>query len=311
MKRLWQAFALVMILGSLLAHFAVWYTVHPENPLTRGAFAYMATFDRNEPKPSSVGLERWEEISLEVDGLVLSAWFIPAAGSTAGREAGSFATHPSPAVILCGGYMARKYGMLPVARILADAGYSSLLLDLRGNGRSQGTTTFGLLEAHDVQAAVDYLTSRDDVGAIGGLGRSAGGVAMILTAAQDPRLEAIVVDGVFASFSLLLEEKLGMPSFLLKVLDMEIGASVSALVPREAMARVHQPVLIIHGRYDNVIGLHHAYELYQAARGPRELWIAEEAGHANSYLITPPDEFQGRLIAFFDRYLGGARREGR
>lgn len=263
----------------------------------------MATFDPKEPKPPSVGLEMWEEVSLKVDGLVLSAWFIPAAGS--------LPTHPSPAVILCGGYMARKHGMLPVARTLADAGYSSLLLDLRGNGRSQGTSTFGLLEAHDVQAAVDYLRSRDDVGAIGGLGRSVGGVAMILAAAQDPRLEAVVVDGVFASFSQFVEEKLGMPSFLLKVLDMEIGVRVSTLAPRETMARVHQPVLIIHGRHDNVVRLHHAYELYQAAKGPKELWIAEEAGHANSYLTTPPEEFEVRLIAFFDRYLGGARLEGR
>jgi len=53
--------------------------------------------------------------------------------------------------------------------------------------------------------------------------------------------------------------------------------------PAEAAARIAPvPLLIVHGDLDGYFPVDHAEQLYAAAREPKELWIEQGFGHAES-----------------------------
>jgi dienelactone hydrolase len=86
-----------------------------------------------------------------------------------------------------------------------------LLVDNRGHGASEGDpNAFGWDDETDVNAALDYLTTRADVDAdrIGGLGLSVGGETLLETAAHTDRLRAVVSEGAGGR---TFKEDLAMP----------------------------------------------------------------------------------------------------
>jgi fermentation-respiration switch protein FrsA (DUF1100 family) len=53
--------------------------------------------------------------------------------------------------------------------------------------------------------------------------------------------------------------------------------------PTEAAARISPiPFLVVHGDKDVYLPVEHAYQLYEAAREPKELWVVPGFGHAES-----------------------------
>jgi fermentation-respiration switch protein FrsA (DUF1100 family) len=53
--------------------------------------------------------------------------------------------------------------------------------------------------------------------------------------------------------------------------------------PAEAAARISPiPFLVVHGDKDPYFPVEHAYQLYEAAREPKELWVVPGFGHAES-----------------------------
>ena len=109
------------------------------------------------------------------------------------------ATHPGPrpALVLSHGWSgAVNFRVLPLADLLAAAGYVSLALDHRGFGGSDGVRgrSEPAEQARDVSAAAAWLATRDDVDgdALGVLGASFGGAVAIASAARDERLRACV-----------------------------------------------------------------------------------------------------------------------
>jgi fermentation-respiration switch protein FrsA (DUF1100 family) len=66
--------------------------------------------------------------------------------------------------------------------------------------------------------------------------------------------------------------------------------------PADLLARIHIPVLIIHGTADNLVHTDHADRLYAAANEPKTLWI-NDSGHAWS-AWTYPDIYQKHVLDF-------------
>ena len=91
--------------------------------------------------PEVAGIEQWEAVELQTsDGLRLVGWFIPA-------EDGDGST-----VIHLHGLGGNRSAGLQTAATLAEAGYHSLLVDLRNHGESAGdVTTLGYTEIEDVR----------------------------------------------------------------------------------------------------------------------------------------------------------------
>ncbi|WP_425565898.1 alpha/beta hydrolase [Pseudonocardia ailaonensis] len=126
-------------------------------------------------------------VHLESDGLRLQGVLVTPAGFSG----------PRPAVVMSHGWSgAVNHRVLPLADLLARAGYVSLALDHRGFGGSEGVRgrSEPAEQARDVSAAARWLAGRDDVDgtAIGVLGASFGGAIAIASAARDDFLRACV-----------------------------------------------------------------------------------------------------------------------
>lgn len=221
------------------------------------------------------------------DGVELDAWYVPA--TSVPTTTGETAT-----VILAHGLQETKGTMRHLVPWLHAAGYNVMLLDFRGHGASEKQpTTVGRVEVLDLQAALDWLDTNGAGDRVGGLGMSMGAAVLVNTAAQDDRLDALVLDSMFAEWN-----------------DTDFAAGYRLppdwLVPgvpspEELMPELHVPVFIIHGTADILTEVKHAQRVYQAANEPKQLWI-NDSGHAWSSW-TYPDVYRQKVLRFFDETL--------
>ena len=227
------------------------------------------------------------------DGVRLAGWFLPRPGA--------------PAVVLLHGYPAEKADLLPLATALAPE-FATLLVDQRYFGQSEGAaTTLGFRERGDLRRVLDFLDGRG-APAIGVFGFSLGGAVALLTAAEDPRIDAIAAYAPFADLRTLGRELYGWMwlaryPFVEAILlwsRLVFGADISRPSPLEAAARVTVPVLLVHSRQDEQIPFAHAERLRAALTANRraEFDVMPRGRHGEL-----PAGFEGRLAGFFRRAL--------
>jgi alpha-beta hydrolase superfamily lysophospholipase len=214
---------------------------------------------------------------LTADGLHLAGWYVPSAEPDA------------PSMILCHGLYDSKWTLLRLVPWLHQAGYNVLLFDFRGHGASdKSPTTIGRKEALDVEAALDWLDEAGAGGWVGGLGQSLGAAALVNAAVQDDRLDALILDSLFADWQdVNYAEGYRLPPEWLV-------PGVPA--PVDLLPKIHVPVFIIHGTADILVHVDHAYRNYAAANQPKELWV-NDSGHAWS-AWTYPQLYQKLVLDF-------------
>jgi dipeptidyl aminopeptidase/acylaminoacyl peptidase len=249
--------------------------------------------------PADVGVT-YEDVTLTTaDGLKISGWYLPG--------------NKPYGVVVVHGIWANKQAVLPAVVMLSEAGYHVLTIDLRGHGLSEGERqSYGYYEALDVIASVDYLMARSEIKKVGVMGYSLGGSAVVRATALDERIKALVVESSFSSLTDAVRDSFsqhtGLPSWplapiLVKAAERELGLSVEQINSKEALATMKpRPVMIIHGEEDQLFPVGHAYEMYEAAQEPKELWIIE--GLTHDYPIKQRNEYQKRVMAFFETAFG-------
>lgn len=248
---------------------------------------FLATFTLTRPKigdgfdpQTALGIP-FKRVTLKTkDGLKLDGWYIPA---------GSKKT-----VIIGHGLGANKSNFLMTAEFWRSLGYNALIFDFRGHGQSEGhIVSFGYKERLDIEAGLDYLVSRKDIdpSVIIGYGVSFGGAAMIQAAAEDKRLKAIIIDSAYADLKTMGAETVKrtgfVPGFLVNILSdlglfaasLECGIDLVNYSPQKAIAKITQPILLIHGKQDDLIDWHETEKLFAAARQPKFLFFVDTKGH--------------------------------
>jgi pimeloyl-ACP methyl ester carboxylesterase len=237
------------------------------------------------------------------DGLTLDGWFIP--------ETGARRT-----ILICHGAGANKGNFIWFLAPLMNRGYNFMFFDFRAHGASDGRiTTYGIREKADVVAAVDWLKHEhpDQSNVIVGLGSSQGSMALALAAADDPRINAIVLDSPFTSPRDLLHNGARwvpvvgplVTDWLLALASLQTGTNFFSASAEHAVASLHdRPVFIVHGDEDVMMPASHSQRLYDAARGPKALWFGP--GPHSNIITTAPEEYAKRLFAFLDEHLGPA-----
>jgi dienelactone hydrolase len=110
--------------------------------------------------------------------------------------AGTFyetSVRPAPAVVLVHMLGRSREEWAPYAERLQDAGIAALTVDLRGHGRSAGSSSDLAAMAADVRAAATWLAAQPSVrpGALGIVGASLGANLAALAAGEMPAVRAV------------------------------------------------------------------------------------------------------------------------
>jgi uncharacterized protein len=198
-----------------------------------------------------------------------------------------------------------------------------LALDLRGNGESASARlSLGEFEQRDILGAVDFLQTgtlpnpllgRPRV--IGGWGMSLGAATLLLAAAAEPALRAIVSDSAFADAAALIRarwEQQGLPSWLLPGTRLAgqllYGVNYDQARPVAVVAQIApRPILFIHGTADSAVPIANMDQLVAAASQPPnahvQTWKVPGAQHVQAFSLMP-DAYVQRIVAFYQSALG-------
>lgn len=262
----------------------------------------MAAYATHRPRVWVAAAEEmpdYKEVTLTTgDGLELRAWYIPSENGAA------VVTFPRETTV-------------PHAVMLAKAGYGVLMVDMRGYGDSEGDpNAFGWGSRQDIDAAVAYLGSRPEVEPrrIGGLGLSVGGEQMIEAAATNDALAAVVSEGAgerSVAESLIRGPKgwLAVPAMVVQTAAVAVlsGDAPPASLRDLAVDISPRPVFFIHAENGGG-GEELNPDYFQAAGEPKEIWQVEDSGHISG-ITTQPEEYEQRVVDFFDRWLLGGYRD--
>ena len=269
-------------------------------PLTLAVNATNRPADGREPvTPASRGLA-YRDVALRTSDVVrLAAWYLPSRNGAA--------------VVLLPGAGSTRSTLLGQAAVLARHGYGALLVDTRGHGRSGGhAMDFGWYGDRDIAAAVAFLGRQHDVraGRIAVLGLSMGGEQALVAAGSDPRIRAVVAEGVtgeqLADHGWLPQGPDGMISRGLEWVMYTAAGLMSGAAPpmsiRDAIrAAVPRPELIVAAAAapDEPVA---ARWFQAAAPASARVWVAPGAGHTGA-LAAQPGVWEARVTAFLARAL--------
>ncbi len=263
--------------------------------------ALAATRPSPSPVPDPPAGLPGDEVQLATpDGTTLAGWYVP--GTT------------RAAVVVRHGSGSQRFDTAAQAAVLADAGFTVLLTDARGHGRSGGRAMdFGWWGEQDIRAAVDFLAAQPgvDPDRIGVLGMSMGGEEAIGAAAVDPRIRAVVAEGATwrtAEDRSWLSEEYGLAGHVQEALDAATYGVAELLTSaprpstlREAVVAGSAPVLLIAGGTmpDEQLA---AERLAAAAPGRVQVWTVPGAGHIAG-LAVAGEAWERRVVDFLEGAL--------
>ena len=232
---------------------------------------YLMASGQKAARPTGVQ-EHW----IEFAGGRVEAWLLPPERNI----------KPAPLMIVAHGNAERIDDLPPEFFPIAALGIGVLLVEYPGYGRSPGKPAEPAVTAAMV-AAYDEMRSRPDVdpARIVLYGRSLGGGAVCALAARRPSAAMILVSTFTSVRS--FARRYGVPGFLVR-------DPFENLPVVKSYAR---PILVVHGRYDDVIPFSHGEALHQAA--PASEMIAYACAHNDC--PPDPDRFIRDLSEFLNR----------
>jgi pimeloyl-ACP methyl ester carboxylesterase len=245
---------------------------------------------------------------------MLTAWKGPPATRPASKV-----RYPKGTIFVLHGIGDRKDKVpyLLWGRVLAQAGYRAVLVDLRGHGRSTGRyMSYGVHESRDMAQLLDAFEEQGLIyGPVGVWGISYGGAVAIQWAGIDPRVKAVVALEPFCTLRDAVRDfapvVLGGWSFLAQPPVLRAVTNAAAALagfdpddasPLRAITRTRAPVLLVHGTADRHLPPYHSIRLHDAAPDHSELDLVEGDGHLTLW-VRHFAEVRKRVTGFFDRNL--------
>lgn len=220
-------------------------------------------------------------------------------------------SNPSRLVIAMHGWRSswyRDFGM--IADFLTANNCAVLYAEERGQNNSGGDCIgFGLLERYDCLDWIEWCNSRFSTSLpIYLAGVSMGGAA-VLMAANLPlpsNVCGIVADCAFTSadaiFQHVARRNLHIPYRLHKanvayLCRKKLHLRPDACTTTHTLKHCSVPILLIHGSNDHFVPVQMAYENFQAAAGPKKLFVVSGADHGMSYYMAK-QEYEQAVLEF-------------
>ncbi len=202
------------------------------------------------------------------DGLSIHGFYLPRPES-------------NRAIIYFHGNAAAAWQLLYIARQMSELDANVLIVDYRGYGFSEGKPDEKGIYI-DAKAAIDYITSQREIPEhrIVLFGRSLGG-AVAIDAAQGMNFAGVVVMSTIRSGRQMAKDiGLGFLAPLVK----------GRFASKSKIRKVNVPLLSFHGDADDIVPVQQGIAIYEAAIGPKEMFIIKGAGH-NDIFEVAGDQF--------------------
>jgi uncharacterized protein len=232
--------------------------------------------------PPPAGAVRGEELRLTAsDGVSIHGWW--------------YAVPDAPVILLLHGNAGHIGGRGFIAHELVRRGWSVLLLEYRGYGRSEGRPSEAGLR---LDGAAGYAFARERAGGAARVvlfGRSLGAaVAAGLSREEVPG--ALILDSPFTS---LEEMAAAVYPFLPRFVFRRLRGRWDT---RAALADVAAPLLVIHAEEDELVPVRMGRELFDRAGEPRAWFPVAGAGHNDLIDVAGAAYFE-RIDRFLRMHL--------
>ncbi len=217
--------------------------------------------------------------------------------------------------VLVHGYTVDNKIMAAFAKYYYEDGFNIFMADCRGHGQSEGSYVgMGWLDRLDYLQWLDLILERENENVQVVLhGISMGGATVSAMSGEElpKQVKAIVSDCAFDSvhneFSYQAGKMVGLlaaPFLSVAGLESKLfaGYSFGEADIAAQVAKSQTPIFIIHGEDDSFTPVEMAYNLYEIAPEPKELWIVLGADHGKSFDIQPDVYFE-QVRAFYSKYI--------
>lgn len=217
--------------------------------------------------------------------------------------------HTDKYIILSHGYTDNRMGSLKYVKMYLDYGFNCIIYDLRGHGENEPTfTTYGIREGKDLIKLIEDTKARyKDISVLGLHGESLGAATTLTSLKYKPEIGFVVADCGFSDIENVLRlgyKNAGLPTFLFDIANftgkIRYHYSLAEMRPIDSLDENTIPILFMHGAKDNFIIPKNSEDMSARTKGYKELYLIEDAGHAESILVHP-DEYRERVKAFLER----------
>lgn len=233
-----------------------------------------------------------EPVELQAsDGVRVSAWLVPG-----GTERG---------VVLVSGIGSNRRAMVGRAAFYASRGYTALLADLRGTGKSERhTVTIGWEERHDVQACADFLRARG-IKHVGVNGISLGASAIAYSYQENPKYDFVVLESCYDALDHAWRNRLAMfnvPHVLTWpvrwMAEWRIGEKTDTLAPYKYLGACSVPTLVVAGDAEPELKVEETQRVFDAIGSTRKQLHFFKGGRHQDFLGGFEEEFKATLGSF-------------
>ncbi len=244
-----------------------------------------------------------------------------------GREKAAFDFHraipatpslarPHGTVVLLHGYGLDHETMLPWAFWLGERGWQSVLLDLRGHGRSSGDSlSFGPMEERELSALLTHLQSTGRApDPVVVLGVSYGATLALRWASADPRLDSAVAIAPYSHLGNAIENLRAdfapwLPAAWIRAgvrrFPEILGVPAEELDTLTVLGRRPISALFLAGGHDVIAPPAAVEALQNASRPGSRLWVLDGSNHEALPFRFP------EMAPVIERWMNERRQSGR
>ena len=216
-------------------------------------------------------------------------------------------------IISIHGYKDSHRFMLPYGAVFYRKGYHVLLPDNRSHGASEGKYIgMGWRDKEDIAEWIEWIIERDSEAKIILHGVSMGAATVMMTAGMNPShvvgyIEDCGYTSVWDIFACVMKRDYHLPAFPILhtcrlISRYKLGYDYVEASALAQIKKCDKPMLFIHGEKDDFVPTKMGHELYEAFGGKKELYIAKDAGHANS-MDFDPDTYFAKVFGFIDNQI--------
>lgn len=178
-----------------------------------------------------------------------------------------------------------------------ELGFSVLLIDYRGYGRSQGSFPSEARIYEDAETAYNYLVKQRQLSPseIFLYGHSLGGAVAVELAIAHSEAAGLIVQSSFTSMLDMVERQSLMRLFPVRLLLTQKFDSLAKL----KLLKI--PVLFVHGTADPLIPAAMSNKLYAASGEPKQILLVPNAKHNNGDVFFNSSEYRKTIVDFAEK----------